>query len=478
MIISITPYYVGQVGQKLTRWKLICTDTLAQVSASGFLNASNLMGYSVSTLDIFDVQYLYNPATEIAIYDVFIPSYSAGVLTLTADVSAGNVLLPVTDGDISIFNGTSGQIKTSGFNISNSLLSEPSSNALTAHAGGGQGSALALTKEINRVTIVATAGDSVKLPASVAGLSILIINSGANSLQVFGAGTDTINGVATATGVPQMINSAILYQCAVAGLWQAQDIGRGFSAGFPTLNYADSLTAHAGGTQAAALLLTASVNNVTIVATTGDSVKLPVSAPGLNISIINSAASNSMQVFGSGTDTINGVATATGVSQPSDTIVTYFCTLAGSWFSNYQLIANNLSASVSVSSAEFKGAFAAPKLLVSAPGANNLIMVDSMQLIMTYGTAAYAGGGVVFAQYDSTASGGGVKATNTEAASDFFSSVSAAFSFIGTSGNTVGIIPLSSSVNKGLYLSNATGAFITGDSTFVVKVFYRIVATV
>src|SRR2546423_1177381 len=76
-------------------------------------------------------------------------------------------------------------------------------NGLTAFAGGGQASATALTAGINRVTTVASAGDSVKLPTSAAGMAVTVINQGANPLQAFGTGTDTINGIAAATGIAQ-----------------------------------------------------------------------------------------------------------------------------------------------------------------------------------------------------------------------------------------------------------------------------------
>ena len=130
-------------------------------------------------------------------------------------------------------------------------------------------------------------------------------------------------------------------------------------------------------------------------------------------------------------------------------------------------------ASVAVSSANFLGMYAAPVLLVAAPGANQLIVVDQLEVVMTYNSAAYAAGGLVFAQYDSTANGAGVKATNTEAAADFFAAASNSFVFSGANG----ALPFTTTVNKGLYLSNATGAFISGNSTFVVKVHYRIIAT-
>src|SRR5437899_4638723 len=82
--------------------------------------------------------------------------------------------------------------------------------ALTAFAGGGQASALKLNYRNARIATVATTGDSVALPPAVTpGLSLLLINAGANSMQVFGdnAAADTINGVATATGVAQMSNA-------------------------------------------------------------------------------------------------------------------------------------------------------------------------------------------------------------------------------------------------------------------------------
>lgn len=129
-------------------------------------------------------------------------------------------------------------------------------------------------------------------------------------------------------------------------------------------------------------------------------------------------------------------------------------------------------ASVAITAAEFNGMYAAPKLLIAAPGANNLILVDHMELVMTYVSANYAAGGIVAAQYDSTVHGAGVLATNSEAAADFFAAASTSFLF----NRSIVLAPFSTSVNKGLYLSNATGAFTTGDSTWVAKIHYRIIA--
>lgn len=77
-------------------------------------------------------------------------------------------------------------------------------DGITAQADGTKANATALTSAVNRVSTVAGAADSVLLPAtSIAdvGIEVEIINDGSAALQVFGANSDTIDAVATATGV-------------------------------------------------------------------------------------------------------------------------------------------------------------------------------------------------------------------------------------------------------------------------------------
>jgi hypothetical protein len=94
---------------------------------------------------------------------------------------------------------------------------------LTAHAGGTQAAALALsaTKAIHHVTVCATAADSVKLPVLAVGERHTVINSGAAALQVFGAGTSTINDIATATGISILPGNAMEFEAIATGKWYA-----------------------------------------------------------------------------------------------------------------------------------------------------------------------------------------------------------------------------------------------------------------
>lgn len=95
-------------------------------------------------------------------------------------------------------------------------------NALTAFAGGGQASATALTKQINRVTTVASAADSVKLPAAKAGAEVWVINAAAaNAMTVYPQTGEVINALSANTGLSVAANKTIAFVCAVDGTWNS-----------------------------------------------------------------------------------------------------------------------------------------------------------------------------------------------------------------------------------------------------------------
>lgn len=210
------------------------------------------------------------------------------------------------------------------------LLNESSTDNIVAHAGGGQAQATALTKEINRVITVATAGDSVALPASAPGLTIMVVNHGANPLQVFGTGADTINDVAAATGVTQMQGSLVIYSCITAGAWYTEGLGTGYSGAFPTSSYTNGIVAHAGGGQGSGTLVTTVLNRVITVATIGDSVLLPASVPGMQITVANGAA-NSLNLFPAVGDQINALGANAAFAIAGGKTATLYCMVAGQW---------------------------------------------------------------------------------------------------------------------------------------------------
>ncbi len=91
-------------------------------------------------------------------------------------------------------------------------------NNIVAHAGGGQTDASQLNAGTNQVTIVATLNDSVKLPDNVLGQPVIVLNLGANALQVFPFLGDSINALS--------VNSPITVSSGSTAMFVGSDITR------------------------------------------------------------------------------------------------------------------------------------------------------------------------------------------------------------------------------------------------------------
>lgn len=128
-------------------------------------------------------------------------------------------------------------------------------------------------------------------------------------------------------------------------------------------------------------------------------------------------------------------------------------------------------ATVTLSAAQFNGMYATPVLLLAAQGAGTLVLVDKIEFDMAYVSAQYAAGGVVAAQYGNTVNGAGPAATATIAAASF-TGVTASSQL--TSGSAQVLAANTACLNTALYISNATAAFTTGDSTFNVYIYYKV----
>lgn len=96
-------------------------------------------------------------------------------------------------------------------------------SGLVAHAGGTKAAALQIAsgKALVGFGTVATNGDSALLPPAVAGTQLQVYNAGAATLSLYGHGTDTINGVATATNYDLTTKQSALFGCALDGHWSA-----------------------------------------------------------------------------------------------------------------------------------------------------------------------------------------------------------------------------------------------------------------
>lgn len=118
-ILSFNTGITGLVGEQVNprRCTMVTDDNLAMVTSPGYLNNQNLSGDPILPTDIFEVLYSFDEATKMGIYGTFqTVNTPANGFTLIPWLNSANILYPVVDGNFPIFNGTSGQIKDSGFN--------------------------------------------------------------------------------------------------------------------------------------------------------------------------------------------------------------------------------------------------------------------------------------------------------------------------------------------------------------------------
>lgn len=96
-------------------------------------------------------------------------------------------------------------------------------NALTA-AGNNRATALVLAKEVNNIT-TAAASTGALLPTGVIGMRITIFNAGANAIQVYANGSETIDGTAGSTGVALTNAKRCDYFFTAANTWVSAQLG-------------------------------------------------------------------------------------------------------------------------------------------------------------------------------------------------------------------------------------------------------------
>lgn len=110
MILQVTAGFPGQAGVNPRVVPILTSATLAQLTAAGFLNNETLGPNVVYPTDVMWVRYNYDPLTGLSDFGIFLPTFSAGVITLSQDISEGNVELPVVANHLAVFVDTAGKI--------------------------------------------------------------------------------------------------------------------------------------------------------------------------------------------------------------------------------------------------------------------------------------------------------------------------------------------------------------------------------
>jgi hypothetical protein len=142
-------------------------------------------------------------------------------ITNAAMGQAATITIPDPGDTTASFLLTKGAQSQMGVQTFGALNLHKSTNAITAFAGGGQGSATALTSTINSITTCATAKDSVKLPTATAGSIIQVSNLGAAAADVFPASGNLIDALAADVSISLPVGGSIIFTCAVTGSWKS-----------------------------------------------------------------------------------------------------------------------------------------------------------------------------------------------------------------------------------------------------------------
>lgn len=129
------------------------------------------------------------------------------------------------------------------------------------------------------------------------------------------------------------------------------------------------------------------------------------------------------------------------------------------------------TATVRLTSAQIKAMYDTPVLMAAAPSATSIIQVGRIVGVYLFGTVQYTAGGAIGLEAGNVAHGAGPARSTTLAAATL-NGYAASNTFELTPDNTDTVANL---IGLGVYLSNATADFATGDGTLIMNVGYQII---
>lgn len=301
-ILSLNTNTTGLVGDQINprRVTMVTTDSLATITTAGYMNGPVQEGFIILPTDVLEVIYAFNTSTQVGTLGFFQPTFSGNVITLNAWENPGNVLLPVVNNDFANFNGTSGQIKDSGYSPSDATKTKvamASAAVIANHIACFSDTAGTINDDaataINGGNIQAglsgTAGNLISFPATAANGSLII-----SALNAGGAFNTTIRnstmGQSSVISIPDpagatanfavapaaLVNDNLVKASGTAGL--IADAGVAASALQLSANIKAATTGNIGGAGAGPITVTvAGLTAASIVVATVEASTNPVS---------------------------------------------------------------------------------------------------------------------------------------------------------------------------------------------------------
>lgn len=171
-------------------------DAIALIGSTGISIGRNCLGGSVGAVDVRNVD-----TTQTALYVRAPAAQTAPLADFQLD---GTPKVRITPTNLVMYDDV--------------LILRDVNAGLVASTTQTQGQG-ALTAEVNEVATVANANDTVTMPGAVAGLRVVVINNGANTLQIFPASGDDL-GAGVNASITLAAGSNGMYQAYNATNWE------------------------------------------------------------------------------------------------------------------------------------------------------------------------------------------------------------------------------------------------------------------
>ncbi|MES2356259.1 MAG: hypothetical protein V4568_18010 [Pseudomonadota bacterium] len=443
MIQQIVTEVAGLVGVLPKIIYIKTNDTVAQVTATGYLNNASKQGFIFSEYDMALVATKINPSDTDPQLALFQISISGGNISLVSLSGPGSVALPTIANHLAVYTNTIGALgedATTAINGGNiqAGLSGTAGSLASFPATAASGSLL--------VSAVANVGNKTTTISSVAGL-------GQNQvITVPDVGAATGNFILSGSGGTQNITAGALQ--VNAGVISSGISTGGTAGGF----IAYPATASNGSVR---IVPVGNAGNFAVtvspVSTQGQASVITIPDAGNAVGRFLIAASATPFVAGnipqaSGT---GGLMVDSGVS---------FASLAP------------VTVSITMNTASVVGAYATPVQIVAGQ-AGKAIMILAAQIITEVSTP-FATGGVAQLQWGNTNHAGGtVAADATIPAAEITAAASQIYTQYGVA--TTAVNATAAVTGLGIYFTNATGAYTNGTgSTVTVVLQYMLIPAV
>jgi hypothetical protein len=133
------------------------------------------------------------------------------------------------------------------------------------------------------------------------------------------------------------------------------------------------------------------------------------------------------------------------------------------------------STSITLSTANIEAMYATPVQILAAQGAHTIIVIYNIVMEYIYNSTPFSGGGTIYIQYNNTAHAGGIQiwqpliSITTSGSKIVYGG---AVDFLDSVYGTTGTI-----INQGLYISNLSAAYTTGNSSARITLYYIVLPT-